>query len=248
MRLRRIFFLLVSVLLVARRVLGAQDAPMTRKEFHDRIVGLLKRIAAHPLPSGDTSVTWRRTPILYHTVARSDTLVRSGFVRNDGLTGLASVAWRGSTPTKFDVSWIQGDSTLTSLSGVVEGSTLNVAGSRKGRFALPSIPWAIGDYGMDEQLVILMQHLPIDSSQRIAVFRPFGFKWDTVTVRVTRGPEGTLRVAEPERTDTTRWVISNTGDLLQLTRDTTIVERRPLEETGLYALYRRVRIIPPDLR
>jgi hypothetical protein len=221
---------------------------MTPREFHDRIVELMKRIAARPLPSGDTSVTWRRTPILYHTVSRSDTLVSSGFVRNDGTTGLAQVAWRGSSPTRFAVTWLRGDSTLTSLSGEVDGASLNVGGSRKGSFPLPSIPWAIGDYGMDEQLVNLLQRVPTDSVQRIAVFRPFGFTWDTVAIRVTRGPEGTLRVAEPERADTTRWVISGTGDLLQLTRDTTIVERRPLEESRLYSLYRRVRIMPPDLR
>ncbi len=239
--------LLVGFLVVAPR-LHAQGALKTPREFHDRIAQLIAQIASRPLPPGDTSVTWRRTPILYHTVSHSDSLITSGFVRNDGLTGIETVAWGRNAPTRFQTTWVNGDSTLTQLTGEVQGTELVVTGSSRGRFSLPSIPWAICDYGMDEHLVPVLRTLAMDSAQQVAVFRPFGFKWDTPNVRVARGPEGTLRVAEPEKVDTTRWVIDAAGDLLQLTRDTTIVERRPLEETRLYSLYRRVRVVPPDLR
>lgn len=240
---RRLSTCLLWLLAIASKA-AAQDAPMTPRDAHDRIVAVIARAASHTLPAGDTSVTWRKTPILYHTVSHSDSLIASGFVRNDGLTGVERVRWERGAPRSFQAVWVNRDSTLADLTGEVRRSELVLSGTRTGRFKLPTLPWAVCDYGMDEQLVPLLSLLPTDSTHRIAVFRPFGFRWDTLSVRKYPGPDDTFRIAEAGRTDTTRWTISDSGDLLQLTRDTTLVERRPLEETRLYFVYERVRITP----
>jgi hypothetical protein len=230
---------------------GAAPAqePSTERDYHDRLVALIQRLAPRPLPPGDTSVTWTEGPILYHTVAQSDSVVSSGFLRNDSLIGLETVYWTGGRPDRFTVHWSHRDSTLVKLSGRVEGSQLLIEGTADGTFPLPQLPWAVCDYGMDEHLVPVLQRLARSNSlQQIAVFRPFGFKWDTVIVRVAGGHERSVLVSEVLRADTARWVIAATGELLQLTRDTTLVERRPLEESRLYAPYRRLRATPPELR
>lgn len=220
---------------------------LTDKEIHDRIAGVIAERAPRALPVGDTSVTWTRGPILYHTVRVRDDVVRSGFLRNDSLLGLASVWWRNGAPVSFEVSWRRRDSVLFSLTGKVRGKVLRLRGARSDSVPVPSLPWAIADYGSEEHLVPLLKRLgPRSEPWTVAVYRPFGRKWDTLQVRLTSGPEGSLRVREPMRRDSATWMIAATGELLRVLRHSDSTERRPLENTRLYPLYRRLNPYVPQ--
>src|ERR1043165_3702875 len=82
--------LVIALLAASAATLHAQSS-MSPREIHDRVVAVIRRRATSPLPSGDTSVTWYRGPILYHVVYAAPNGVRSGFLRNDTLVGKAEV-------------------------------------------------------------------------------------------------------------------------------------------------------------
>jgi hypothetical protein len=234
-------------LLLAGVAPGLSAQEMTPEEIHDRISRVIAERAPRALPRGDTTVTWTRGPILYHTVRARGNVVRSGFLRNDSVLGLASVSWRDGAPISFDVSWRQRDSILFSLAGTRRGSVLRLRGARSDSILIPALPWGVADYGSEEHLVPLLRRLgPRPEPWTLAVYRPFARKWDTLQVRLGSGPEGSLTVREMLRPDSATWIISGTGELLRLLRNGGSVERRPLENTRLYPLYWRLRAATAD--
>jgi hypothetical protein len=201
------------------------------------------------MPSGDTTITWHRTPILYHIVRATPNGLRSGFLRNDSLVGLADATWGVDGLEEFEVRWTAADSVVMSLRAVRKGPKVYLTGARTDTLPVPAIPWAIADYGMDEHLVPLLRRLsPTSSVQQVAVYRPWGGKWDTLAVVVSSGLEGSVRIQQLGSKDTILWVIAREGTLLQLMSGPTPDERRPLEETYWYAMYRRLRFMPSDAK
>jgi hypothetical protein len=170
-------------------------------------------------------------------------------LRNDSLVGLADFAWDSTGPQAFTVAWLAADSFEVRIHGERSGSQLIISGTRDTTYNIPSLPWAVADYGMEEHIVPMLRRLPIsDGIQRVAVYRPYGGQWDTLSLVLSAAEEGSIRVREAGDKDTTLWVIDHEGSLLQLTRAQSQGERRPLEKTPLYAAYRRLRFMPFDLK
>lgn len=240
----------LSIPLAIAPVIGeAQSSTMTTQEFHDRVVAVIARRAPVNMPAGDTSMTWDRTPILYHIVQTTPHGVKSGLLRNDSLVGLAEATWGAKGVSTFQVTWTAADSVVVALKATTSGTHVYLSGSRTDTLEAPSLPWAIADYGMDEHLTPVLTRLPAASNvQQLVVYRPFGGRWDTLDVVVSSGAEGSTRVLQITPKDTIRWVIAKEGVLLQLMKGPTPVERRPLEETYWYAAYRRLRFLPPDVK
>jgi hypothetical protein len=237
------------VLALAPRHLAAQSSSMTLQDFHDRLVAIITRRAPAMMPAGDTSVTWNRTPILYHIVHTTAHSLQSGFLRNDSLVGLAEATWGADGVRSFHVTWTAANTEVLALQAVISGSHIYLSGSRTDTLQAPTLPWAIADFGMDEHLVPLLLGLtPSPDIQRVVVYRPFGGKWDSLDVVVASGAEGSTRVLQITPKDTVRWVIAKGGVLLQLMTGGVPVERRPLEESAWYAAYRRLRFMPPDVK
>ena len=227
----------------------SQATTMSPQGFHDRVVAVIVRRAPKDMPSGDTTITWHRTPILYHIVRATPNGLRSGFLRNDSLVGLADATWGVDGLQEFAVRWTAADSVVMSLRAVREGAKVFLTGAHTDTLLVPTIPWAIADYGMDEHLVPMFRRLRLTASvQRVAVYRPWGGKWDTLDLVVSAGLEGSVRIQQLGSKDTVLWVIAQGGTLLQLMSGPTPDERRPLEETYWYAMYRRLRFMPSDAK
>ncbi len=157
---------------------ASQSPTMSPQEFHDRIVAIIVRRAPKDMPEGDTTITWNRTPILYHIVQSTAHSLRSGFLRNDSLVGIAAATWGADGVHEFDVRWTAADSLAMHLHAVREGPSVVLTGVRTDTLSVPSLPWAIADFGMDEHLVPMLRQLPPDSTfQRVVIYRPWGGKW-----------------------------------------------------------------------
>ena len=77
----------------------------------------------------------------------------------------------------------------------------------------------------------------------VHVLRPYGLKWDSVTVRASdqKGARTIEVVSAPD--DTSRFVVADDGTLVQELRSKYPAnERRPLEETRAFALYLALRV------
>jgi hypothetical protein len=231
---------LVAVLNVgySMRLRAQESSP---QHLHDAIAQMMASAGGSNLPAGDTMVSWTTDPVLYHTVASSHANVRSGMLRNDGLLGVEETHWASGALTEFTATWKTHDSDAVVTRGLVEGSVLHVSSPRDVKFAAPKMPWGVADYGMEEHLVPLFNALPtFGGTQEIAVFRPYGLKWDTVTVTVTVRP-GVRVLQTIDGTARTVFVITSGGTLLWARRLDHSWERRPLEQTRLYREFLRVR-------
>jgi hypothetical protein len=231
-----------AILLVVNHQAVAQE-PMSAQELHDRLVAVIERVAVRPVPAGDTLVSWFRGPVLYTTVARTREHVSSSLVRNDSVVGTAEATWAEDSLRTMDVLWSRGDSVTLSFRAVVYDGTIDVR--REGTHSIWDVPsgrWAIADYGMEDQLLPLLESLPEDRDERLAIYRPFAAKWDTVGVTVAPAEQArvvTITAADGERF---RWIISPKGVIVRITRDRhPESERRPLELTSPFADYLRLR-------
>jgi hypothetical protein len=165
------------------------QSPTEVSDFHDRVAQLMQEISSRPLTPGDTFLTWNPRPGgLFHTVRVTDTTVAASLLRGDGMIGTMAVRLTRSRPRSFDVVWTMRDSvtgkTLPDREshGVVVGDSLRISGTKPQVTAIPSGMWAVADFGMEESLIPLLRGLPSGGSRRVAVFRPWHARWDTITV------------------------------------------------------------------
>ena len=232
------FGLTVFTLKAAR----AQEAQDRSQYVHDRLVEFIKRNANRPIAAGDTFVGWWPNPVLYNTVRRTGDTVESSLVRLDTTVGTATGVWKQGRQSEVTVVWTHGDSTSVRLKAASDGRLIRLLGTQDTSFAVPSLPWVIADYGMNDQLLPLIETLPLNQPQQITVFRPFARKWDTTTVTVRRAPDVILADFANGPGDTDHWVITLDGALVQVTRDKyPNLERRPLERTSRISDYIRLR-------
>ena len=234
-------YVLAAALLAASVPAYAQAPQPSPAEWHDRIAAVMERASgAHPLPPGDTTVTWAPNPILYHVVRTAPDSVVSGFLRADGMQGTTATGWAGGTVAGFRTRWVAGDS-VREIVGEVADSVLRITGTADTTLTLPALPWAVADHAMDEHLVPLIAALPTESVRRVAVLRPYLLKWDTVDVTVRRRGEAlvaTVRHADGERAVL---LIDAQRRLLWMRRYGQESERQPLPGTPLYEHFRRMR-------
>jgi hypothetical protein len=218
----------------------AQGSDLPPQEVHDRIVAILSRNARRPIPPGDTLVTWSPIPNLYTTVARSAGAVASSLVRVDSMVGTAYSQWAGGRQSHVSIHWTQGDSTLIRLEISVDSAHLTLTGSRSILLDVPTLPWAIADYGMEDQVLPLYEGLPASST--VALYRPYPAKWDTLSVKIKRLAEGTVIRVTHRDGEEFQWIVSPNGVLIRLTRSKyPNFERRPLEQTERMQDYRLLR-------
>jgi hypothetical protein len=216
---------------------AAQLDPSKQDAFHQHVANLLAGVRP-PAPAGDTAVSWtERGPILYFTARIAGDTVWSSMAREDGLVGSAKGTWSGSDLSSFHVVWAKGDSVVADLSGHVEGSRLILHGSRDTSLAVPTLRWAVADYGLEDQLVPLWQQIG-GAEEHILVLRPYPFKWDTVTVSAQRSGSYFIVSARHGAKVRETYLLDPRG-LLLLRRSDVVMERRPLEGTLRHQQYRR---------
>ncbi len=215
---------------------------MSNGELHDRIVAVMARRIVLP-PGTDTFVSWEgRGPVLYHTVTRWSDSIRVGLQRNDSLFGTATVRFANGGVGTASVRWIDRGVLQCAVEIEVAGDTVLVRDSVRRAFVRPTGVWTVADFGMDDLLVAALQSLPSGASQMVHVLRPYGLKWDSLTVRVSgqNGARIIEVVSAPD--DTSRFVVADDGTLVQELRSKYPAnERRPLEETRAFALYLALR-------
>ncbi|PYO41564.1 MAG: hypothetical protein DMD33_12700 [Gemmatimonadetes bacterium] len=221
---------------------GAQ-APTDRAQYvHDRVVEYIKQSANRPIAVGDTFVGWWPNPVLYNTVRRTADTVESSLVRLDTTVGTAVAVWKNGRQVQVNVTWTHGDSTSLRLQVTASDGVVTFRGTVDTSFSVPSIPWAIADYGMDDQLVPLILGLSSGVSRQVTVFRPFPRKWGVMTVSVRRTNDAIFADLVNGPGDTDHWIITLDGALVRVTRDKyPNLERRPLEQTSRMADYVRLR-------
>lgn len=206
-----------------------------------------------PLPAGDTLISWNGDrPVLIHTARRDSSGVTAGMLRFDRMEGIANVRWDPRAPTSFDVRWLtprQGTVDSLTISGVVTSGRLRLtrSGKQDTVILLPELPWAVADYGMEELLLPLFDGPPHTTRQQVAVFRPYGSKWDTLSL-VTAAPdsaESSWTMAtwiEGEPKEQWRAAVLDGRHLLWLRRSRyPDDEKRPLEQTSLWREFDRLR-------
>ena len=232
----------IAIALFSCQAVGAQ-APTDRPQYvHNRVVEFIKQSANRSIAVGDTFVGWWPNPVLYNTVRRTSDTVESSLVRFDTTVGTATAVWKNGRQVQVNVSWTHGDSTSLRLQVTTSGGVIRFNGTLDSSFSAPNGPWAVADYGMDDQLVPLILGLPSGVSQQITVFRPFPRKWDVMTVSVRRTNDAIFADLVNGPGDIDHWIITFDGALVRVTRDKyPNLERRPLEQTSRMADYLRLR-------
>jgi len=216
--------------------------------FHDNVVALIGKLATRPLTPGDTFLTFNPQPGgLTHTIRVGQGLVESSLLRADRMMGTARVEWTGGGVSRFEILWTRADTlrgagvdSAIAVRGYVDGDSIRITLPRAWALALPSIPWAVADFGMEEQLIPLFRSLPSGQAPKpVALLRPYHLRWDTVTVMV-RDSAG-LRLAVTLGRDKARevWITDQDGQLLYVRRMDQPGDRMPLPESGRYAEMRR---------
>jgi hypothetical protein len=230
-------------------VSSGSEAQNDVADFHAHVVEFIRTRALRPLPAGDTLVTWNGDhPVLFHTASRDASGARGGMLRADAMLGITDVRWQGQTPTSFTTVWIvpkQSGVDSTSVRGSVSSNALRLsrAGQPDTALALPALPWAVADYGMDQLLLPAFDQLPPTKPVRLAVFRPYGIKWDTLTVTADERRKD-WRVIRWTDTKGERWTLSLTqdGHMLWLRRsEHSDDEEHALEGSSLGERFLRLR-------
>jgi hypothetical protein len=234
---------LLPAVFVARLV-TAQASTSLPPDFHDRVTAAIAAATNNRLPPGDTLITWTSAPVLFHTSGARGANRQSGMLRGDGMVGVATVSMASGKVVAFSADWTESGKPTQSLRGTLVGERLELTGSRAAVVSPPLETWAVADYGMEDLMGPVLRALSTETLHRIAVFRPFGFKWDTVAVRsVVRA--GLLAVDF----DGESWVVFNTaGQLVWRKQRGVAEERRPLEGTARFADYRRARALLPEIK
>ena len=164
-------------------------------------------------------------------------------MRTDGLVGTAEAIWQGSRQRAVSIRWTKGSTTLMELKVRFEAGVIHLAGARDTALQAPSLPWAVAEYGMEDQLLPLIQAPGVETrGVRLAVYRPHQSKWDTLSVACRRTQGATLATETAPDGEHFFWTITADGALVRLTRDRNPgFERRPLELTRRVTDYMRLR-------
>ena len=223
------------LLLLATAPLPAQRS-LPPAVLHDRIVAILARNSAGVFPPGDTLVSWyAQGPILYHVVRRRADTLSAAMVRNDPMIGRADVVWRDE-PQAARVLWYEQDTVLTRLEIRVAGDSIDITGTRTARWPVPTLPWAIADYGLEDLALPLVAGAG-EGPVTVTIFRPVPFKWDTLTLTSQAVGAGRLHEFRDGEGKREWWLTGPSGALLLLRREGQRFERRPLETTPLELEY-----------
>ena len=243
------YWLSLAVLALSSQGLMAQlpTAKGFEREFHDHVVEILRAAQISPLPAGDTLVDWAtKGPVLYHTIALQPGVVRSSLVRNDAFGGILSTYWGTAGPDSFTVVYRRNDSVIVDLRGQVAGATLRITGSRTEALPIPTTPWAVSDYAMDEHLTPLLLRLPATgASHTVLVLRPYLLRWDTITTTIRAHSTTMDVIIDAGKAHENGLLLSSSGRLLHARRANGSSELRPLELSPLAAAYHAVRDAVP---
>ena len=224
-------------------VAPAQAEDVSPEVLHARGAAILSCGVCRPIPAGDTLVTWSPKPDHYTTVSRTDSTVASSLVSTDGVIGTAEAVWHGGLQRAATILWTKNRDTLMSLNVRLEAGVIHLAGARDTAIQAPSLPWAVADYGMEDQLLPLIQAAGVHRRPvRLAIYRPLPSKWDTITIACRRTHGATLATETVPDGEHVFWTITADGALVRLTRDRDRdFERRPLEMSNRVADYLRLR-------
>jgi hypothetical protein len=211
--------------------------PSKQQAFHEHVAAMLRGPRA-PLPAGDTTVSWtERGPILYFTTHLGGDTIAAAMAREDGLVGVTTAIWSHGRLASFRATWTRGDSVLLDLGGTVKQRHVILSGSRDTAVTLPTMPWLVADYGLEDLALPLLRQADSNATQ-FAALRPFPFKWDTVAIRGRRSGSYLVVSATHGAKVRETYVLDEQGVLL-LRRGDEIMERRPLEGTARFADFLR---------
>lgn len=143
------------------------------------------RLLLRGLPPGDSTETSGRMSFV-HTVRREGQAIASGFARPDGMLTTVRATYRDGYMARYEMLSTEGLREPVRRTLVAEEGRLRMTGGRDTVLPLPEIPWAVADYAMEEHLAPALARLFRGGEQegRIAVYRPYPMKWDTVQVFV----------------------------------------------------------------
>ena len=211
--------------------------------IHARAAAILSYGLPRRIPAGDTFVTWTPKPALYTTVSRTASTVASSLVSLDGVVGTAESVWEGGLQREVSIRWTQNRATLMELNVRLAAGVIHLAGVRDTALQAPSLPWAVADYGMEDQILPLIQAAGVEKGRlRLAIFRPRASRWDTITIACRRAQGATLATVTAPDGERFFWTITGDGALVRLTRDRDRdFERRPLDMSERVADYLRLR-------
>ena len=248
--LRRVSAVAIALLTALAINAALAQSPRTPQDTHDLLVRAFSRLATRPLPPGDTLVSWYVNPVALHTVHRSSAEMTTGFVRGDGTLGIARVTWAEGRPLTVEVRWTKADSVLKDIRIYRERDSLHLSGTSSHTWPVPSLPWGVADYGMEDMLLPLVQELDVTGGAvDILAYRPYAAKWDSLKVTSQAIGNGTLFTLQASDGKRDWWLISSGGVILQLRREGQTFERRPLEQTALEPEYLRLRsLLPFDIK
>jgi hypothetical protein len=128
----------------------------------------------------------------------------------------------------------KGDSAIV-VRGQVRNDSILLSAPSPTVLSVPTIPWAVADFGMEEQLIPLFRSMAVVSqAQPVALLRPYHIRWDTISVLVR--DNGGLRMAVTLGRDRAReaWIIDENGRLLYVRRVDQQGDRIPLPTSDAY--------------
>jgi hypothetical protein len=187
------------------------------------------RLITRGLPPGDTTATFGGM-YFKHTVHRDGATLRSGFVRPDGMLTTVRATYRGGQTLRYEMLATEGlQEPVRRTVRPVDGG-LRVEGGRDTVMPLPALPWAVADYAMHEHLGPALAQLARDGGEeaRLAVFRPYPLRWDTLDVQL-RAVDGEVLLATLRGGDTVEvLLLHKDGALLYVERvEPGSFQRRP---------------------
>jgi hypothetical protein len=208
----------------------------------------MRQLATRDLSGNDTLVTWAPDPVLFHTATYASGVLRAGLLRGDRMVGTAEVRWDANSPRAFEAVWTSPDSPSKTVRGTRAGAEIRISGSRDTTLAVPGLPWAVADYGMESLLTPLLgAHPATRGTWRAVILRPYGLKWDTLEVQTERTAAALVVRTGAAGSPREVYVVSGRR-LLWLRQPATKAERRPLEGSSSFDEYTRLRTAVGDVR
>lgn len=232
----------VFCLLLATANLAAQTP--TPHQAHDLIAAFIAKRTPTVLPPGDTLVSWYDgKPILFHLYRSAPDSAAEVMIRADAYLGTASVHFRNGRPDRAVAGWSRGDSTPVQVQVEVTADSVVIVGTTRTTYPIPPSPWFVADYGMEDLAVPVLAALPLSrDTTRVLAYRPFAAKWDLLAVtRVDSLGASVYRLVDDKGTVDWWLVADPTRGIVRMRRSGQRFERRPLEETPLWATFERLR-------
>ena len=212
-------------------------AGLIASESEHHIAAPLARLLARALPGRDTTFTFgtrdgKVTGVIFVQTERFDSArVESGIARAYGMVGTVQATYDRGRPRSYEATWTDSAARPVNHRLTVQGDRLVIhedlaldtlpKPATDTTIAVPSGPWMIAEYAMDELLVPIARTLPHDTLlHRVMIFRPTPRHWDTVRVRVralAETPNAALVLSEFSGTENpTVMIIAPDGTLLYL--------------------------------